>query len=108
MPEEFEKYEESWEVHMSNQKAPYVINEKEHVVLEQAILDGQRGMVVFSKFSLAVPFIVSMYRRSRTLRPEFQLKAPEEHEPTPAELERTRQKIAEIREKLKVKFSKPV
>ena len=108
MPEEFEKYEEEWEVYMSNQKAPYSLNEKEHAILEQAILDGQRGMVVFSKFSLAVPFIVSMYRKSKRLRPEYQIAAPEveEYNPTPEQIEATRKKVAEIREQLKVKFSK--
>lgn len=104
MPQIFE-YDEEWEVSVA--KETFILNEKEYAVLRNAILNGVRSVIFFQDKALSIPFIQSMFRRSRKLKKEFQLAAPkeEEYNPTPEEKARRQKMIDEMKEKLKIKFS---
>lgn len=97
MAEDFERFTEEWEINMGKEK--YVVNERQHALLEQAVLDGQRGMVVFDGLAISIPHIQSMYRLSRKIKPEYQLSEPEivEREPTEAEKKRHAEFMKKLR-----------
>lgn len=102
------KYDEEWEVWITNVKTPFILNEKEFAVLSEAMMAGSRGIIQFKDKSIAIPYVVATYRKSRKLKPEFQLQAPAEEpykELTPEELAERRVKIAEIRKKLGIRLS---
>lgn len=65
------KYYEEWEIYVSGQKEPYIINEVEHEILIEASKRGIKGLVRFEKFEINPAFIVSTYRKSRKLKPEY-------------------------------------
>lgn len=105
------RYEEEWEVYVSNQREPYLLNEMEYAVFRDALLKGIKGVIHFERLGINTSFYVSSYRKSRRLKKEYQLKAPEPEpyvEPTPEQKERTRKLIEELRKKLGVKFSKQI
>lgn len=111
MPEDLVKeykYVEVWEVFMSNQKDPYIMNEFEYAIFEGAVTKGMKGVISFDWGMINTSFFVSSYRKSRKLKDEWmstQIEAPKEREMTPEEKERARKKLDEIRQKLRVKFS---
>jgi hypothetical protein len=97
MPEDSaNKCRETWEVYMSNQKEPYILNEKEYAVLQDAISRGIKGMVQFDKFMLNTSFIVSAYRK----RKERSYIALPEPEYVPMDTEKVRKKIREAKQSL--------
>lgn len=110
MPEDLAKefkYREVWEVFMSNQKEPYIMNEFEYAVFEDAVTKGIKGVISFDWGMINTSFFVSSYRKSRKLKEEWmptQIEAPKEREMTPEEKERARKKLDEVRAKLKIKL----
>jgi len=103
------KYNEVWEVFMSNQKQPYIMNEMEYVVFSNALLQGIKGTISFDWGALNTSFFVSSLRKSRKLKPEYQPKQLEEpvyQDPTPEEQLKIQELIDEMRKKLNIKISK--
>lgn len=101
------KYTEVWEVFMSNQKEPYIMNEFEYAVFEDAVTKGMKGVISFDWGMVNTSFFVSSYRKSRKLKEEWmptQLEAPKERPMTPEEKEASAKRLAEIRAKLKIKL----
>ena len=104
-----EKYDEVWEVHLSNQKIPYEMNEMEYAVFEDGLLSGTKPIIKFSFGSINTAYFVSSYRKSRKLKKEFQpkqLAEPEWKPPTPEQLAKHEKMMKELREKLGIRFSK--
>lgn len=99
------EYDEEWEV--SAGRDTFSLNGEEYAVLKDAIMKGIRSVIFFQDKAISIPFITSMYRRSRRLKKEFQLAAPkeEEYNPTPEEKARRQKILDEIKEKLKIGFS---
>jgi hypothetical protein len=99
------KFDELWDVFMSNQREPYQLNEMEYAVFQDALLKGIKGIVHFEKFALNTTYFVSSVRTKRTIKEGFQLTAPEEKkELTPEEREKAREKLIQVRESLGVKL----
>lgn len=111
MPEDLAsefKYDEEWEVHMSNSREPFILNELEYAVLADALSRGLKATLLFDSFSLNTSFIVSTYRKTKRLKKEYQLQAPapEPEKPlTPEQIENNRKKIAEMRAKLGIRLA---
>lgn len=102
------KHDEVWEVYVSNQREPYILNEVEFAILKDAILKGVKATITYDRFGINLSYFVSYYLRSRTLKKEFQLKAPEPEEykePTPEQRARTAKLLEEMRKKLGVRLS---
>jgi hypothetical protein len=112
MPEDLAKdykYKEVWEVFMSNQKEPYIMNEFEYAVFENAVTKGMKGVISFDWGMVNTSFFVSSYRKSRSLKEAWmptQIEAPKERELTPEEKDKAQKRLDEIRARLKIKLSK--
>ena len=63
------KYSEEWEIYMSNQVEPYILNEVEYEVFKQMLLSGMKGIINFEKFIINTSFFVSSFQRSRFTKP---------------------------------------
>jgi len=101
-------YAEEWEVYLSNSKEPFILDENQYAVLRDSLLRGIKGIIHFEQFGMNTTYYVSSYRKSRKLKPEFEPKELEDgsqRELTHEERDRARQRIEEIRQKLKVKFA---
>lgn len=101
------RYDEVWEVYVSNQREPYLLDEIEFAILKEEILKGSKGTVAFETFGINLTYFVSYFRKSHSLKKEFQLSAPETevYNPSPEQREVVSKKIAEMRNRLGVKLS---
>jgi len=63
------KYEENWQVCMSTQEKPFILNEKEYADFERALLSGKKGIIKFNRFTLNTSFFVSSELLYRVERP---------------------------------------
>src|SRR5919199_4898894 len=70
------RYDEEWEVYVSNQKEPYVLNEMEFAVFKDAQMRGIKGMIHYEKFGINLAFVTSYFLRKKTLKKQFQLAEP--------------------------------
>lgn len=81
------KYEEEWLVIM-NTKGQYTLSKIQAQILQQAIAQGNRGIIMFKTFSIPIPYIAEFYRLHRFLKNTRQLPAQateEEYVPIPEE-----------------------
>lgn len=104
-----DKYSEVWEVYISSQKEPYLLNEYEYAILKDQLIRGIKSIIHFDRFAINTSFITSTYRKSRRLKPAYipkQLEAKPQKEPTPEEAEKIKEMIVEMRKKLNVKIKK--
>ena len=102
------KYNETWEIFLSNQREPYILNELEYAVFNDALLRGIKGVVSFDWGAINTSFFVSSFRKSRKLKEEYMpemIEAPKQRELTPEESERNLKRIQEIKDKLRIKVS---
>lgn len=84
---EDEKYEEEWKV-IVNTDGEYVLSKMQARVLQQAIANGDRGIVLFKTFAISIPYITEFFRVRRFLKGAVQLpeRATEElYKPIPPE-----------------------
>jgi hypothetical protein len=93
-----------WEVYLSNQKDPYLLDEIQFAIFKDAILKGVKTTIAFDKFGINLSYFVSYSLRSRKLRDEYQLKSPTTKEPTKEERIKADLLLQEIRRKLKVQL----
>ena len=64
---EDDKYEEEWLV-VINTKGEYTLSKVQARILQQAIAQGNRGIVMFTTFSISIPYIAEFYRTRRYLK----------------------------------------
>jgi hypothetical protein len=60
------KFEEEWLVIM-NTKGEYTLSKVQARILQQAIAQGNRGIVMFNTFAISIPYIAEFYRTKRYL-----------------------------------------
>lgn len=63
-----QEFKETWIVKVG--KKDYELNEKQIVILKEADLQGQRGIVWFDGFAISIPHIESIYLVERYLPQE--------------------------------------
>lgn len=96
-------YEEEWIV-VLNTKGQYTLSKNQARIVQQAIAQGERGMIMFESFAVSIPYIAEFYRTKRYLKNTKQLpERAQEKEYTPISPE----KMAEIRKKVYAKIGKP-
>lgn len=101
------RYRETWEVYVSNQREPYILDEVEFAILKEEVARGSKGTVMFEKFGINLTYFVSYFRRSRSLKRQFHLAEQTEYkEPTPEQHAKSQKILDEMRKKLGVKLSK--
>jgi len=94
------KYEEEWVVKI-NTGAEYTLGKDQARLLQQAIVSGSRGIILFKTFSISIPYISEFERLKRFLKEEYQLpdRAREEpYQPIPKD------KWVEVSENLRGKY----
>jgi hypothetical protein len=64
---EDEKWEEEWLVVM-NTKGEYTLSKVQARILQQAVAQGNRGIVMFTTFAISIPYIAEFYRTKRYLK----------------------------------------
>lgn len=69
-----DKYEEEWLVIM-NTRGEYTLSKVQARILQQAIAQGNRGMIMFKTFAISIPYIAEFYRTKRYLKGVKQLPA---------------------------------
>ena len=97
---EAHKYEEEWVVKI-NTGAEYTLGKDQARLLQQAIVSGSRGIILFKTFSISIPYISEFERLKRFLKEEYQLpdRAREEpYQPIPKD------KWVEVSENLRGKY----
>jgi len=91
------KYSETWDVFMSNQKVPYVMDEEEYAVFEEAVTKGMKGVISFEWGMINTAFFISSFRTSRKIKPQEGFKPlalEEEYRPiSPERYEKIRKEI---------------
>lgn len=65
-------YEELWEV-IINTGGKYELSKNQATFLQQAISEGNRGIVLFKTFSISIPYVSEFYRVKRFLKSEYSL-----------------------------------
>ena len=102
--QEESKYLEHWEVIVN--KHSYMLNPKQSDILKKAIADGQKGIVLFDNFAINIVMIQEFFLHHRELNPKYVLPRGD-NEPLDKDSEeykRVREKLSEIRQKLKQKL----
>ena len=105
------KYAEVWEVFMSNQKEPYIMNEYEYAVFEDAVTKGMKGVISFEWGMVNTAFFVSSWRKSRKLKEEYMpkmIEEPKERPMTPEEKAKAAKRLEELRATLRIKLGKKI
>lgn len=96
-----ELFEEEWIVKLST-KGEYPLSKKQAWVIQKAIASGNRGIIMFSSFSIPMPYIAEFYRTKRYLKEGRQLTGTKTEEAwTEEDRLRAIQRIEELKEKLK-------
>ena len=67
-------YEEEWLVVM-NTNGEYTLSKVQARILQQAIAQGNRGIIMFRTFAISIPYIAEFYMVSRFLKDAKQLPA---------------------------------
>jgi hypothetical protein len=97
--------DDKWEVYTSGSKDPYILNGKEYLILEDALIKGIKAIIHFNDFALNTAFFVSSERvkKGNSFKESLE-KSPGLLE-TPYDNEMAKKKLKEIREQLGVKLS---
>ena|SRR3990167_1861932 len=100
---EISKYNEEWEVFIAGKS--FVLDEKEHAVLEDAVMKGFKGTIQFKDKLLNLTYFQSANLISRVLKPEFQIGAGETAPLTDEQLASNRTRISQLRNALNIRLS---
>jgi hypothetical protein len=100
MPETSTEPEDQWleEWCLVVDKTKYHLTPEQSAVVKKAIARGDKGMIMFPKFVISMPYIREFYREKRYINPKYQLKEIVENRPqSPEEARRARIAIEKIR-----------
>ena len=89
-------FNERWAVIIG--KETFFLNERQVLVLKQAMVSGNRGAIWFEKFAISIPHVQCVYLLERI--PTNALTAGEEREMTADERKRALKKLDEVRKHL--------
>lgn len=81
----------------------YHLNEKQAKLLNDAIANGNRGIVQFKDFVISVPYIQELYLNRRWRDEKYQIEAPEEVEVSEEQRLKNLKRLEEMKKKLKRK-----
>lgn len=82
-----DKFEEDWLVKI-NTGGEYHLSKIQAQILQQAIAQGERGVVMFKTFAISIPYIAEFYMVKRFLKDALKLSArnmEQEYEQIPKE-----------------------
>ena len=89
-------FNERWAVIIG--KETFFLDERQVLVLKNAMVSGNRGAIWFDKFAISIPHVQCVYLLERI--PTNALTAGEEREMTPEERKKALEKLAEVRKEL--------
>jgi hypothetical protein len=99
--QEESKWEEEWKVVLNN-GSEYPLGKEQAWVIQEAIANGNRGVVMFKTFSISIPYIVEFFRVKRFMTDQMALPARATERPwTEEDRKLARERIRVIKEKLK-------
>ena len=94
-----ELFDEEWIVKL-NTGGQYSLSKKQAWVIQEAIANGNRGIIMFKTFSIPMPYIAEFYRKARFLNKDHQLTASQKEEAwTEADRLHAVDRMKELREK---------
>ncbi len=73
-------YDEEWVIKI-NTGGEYHLNKYQDWVIQEAIANGNRGIIMFKTFSISIPYIAEHYRIKRFLKGKYQLEESTKEEP---------------------------
>lgn len=90
-------YLEEWTVVIN--KTKYVLNDKESKILKEQIARGNRGTVLFDRFSINIPYIEEFYLSGKYLDDSNMLMSENKYEVSPEEKKKVEESLKEFRKK---------